>query len=220
MLDPLRKDPLALIFTILFIALGVGIFQFVATEPVGGADLAENFGLDSVGNGLAALFFMALVLERAQEVIMTGWRGPLASQYELAVETTQQTFDKWRDQVESVLEDGNEPTPEQLNGLELQEPKLADAQRDLMKYKLGTRHRALITGVGLGVLASLLGLRTMEMILEPAADGMTRGFYTFDVIVTGLLLAGGSDAINKVTKAFTDFAESSSKKSKKSATTN
>lgn len=90
------------------------------------------------------------------------------------------------------------------------------------QYKSETRKIALWTGLFIGLLISGVGIRALETLitLQPLTafpDGQKPIFYNgqvyifraLDTLLTGGLIAGGSDGIHKLTQVFTTFLEES-----------
>ena len=142
--------------------------------------------LANVGNVLAPLVLIAAFIERAVEVLLTPVRGD-------------QT-DMLRHKIEDAKQAGSDT---------------AQLERRLAEYKLGTRRQAFFLAVAIGLLASVLGVRGLEGLLETApARGSSLQF--FDVVLTGVVLGGGADGIHKPIQAFTDYMERVSKNAKAS----
>ena len=84
------------------------------------------------------------------------------------------------------------------------------------RYKAGTRKIALWMALFVGVLISGVGVRSLETLvnlresLNPRPlfyDGQLFIFRSLDTLLTGGLIAGGSEGIHKLTQVFTAFLE-------------
>lgn len=90
--------------------------------------------------------------------------------------------------------------------------KSAEGQRALIAYKGVTRRIAFLCGFTLGAVAAAVGMRILEMLVDPAAF-TTLGtsqkclFRGLDIVLSGALLGGGSDGLHKLISVFTDFLD-------------
>lgn len=138
----------------------------------------------NVGNVLAPLVLIAAFIERAVEVLLTPVRGDHA--------------DRLRSRIEKQQQAGGDVTA---------------LERELRDYKLTNRRIAFFMAVALGLLAALLGFRALESLFAtPPAAGSSLQF--FDVVLTGVVIAGGADGIHTPVQAFTDYMERISRNAK------
>jgi hypothetical protein len=87
-------------------------------------------------------------------------------------------------------------------------PKERGLRRALDHYKLQTQRISFGISLALSVAAALSGVRSVSPLLAPSV-GATRWFDLFDVTLTSLLLAGGSDGIHQVVTTITSFLDAS-----------
>jgi len=140
--------------------------------------------LANVGNVLAPLVLIAAFIERAVEVVLTPVRGDHADRLQARIK---------------ALQDAG------------QDSKAVEQQ--LREYKLANRRIAFFLAVMLGLIAGLLGFRALEGLLATApAAGSSLQF--FDIVLTGIVVAGGADGIHTPVQAFTDYMERISKNAK------
>jgi hypothetical protein len=98
--------------------------------------------------------------------------------------------------------------------------ELEKSNIDRAEYKSQTRKIALWTALFIGLLISGVGIRSLETLinlkdLKEFPPGQQPIFYTgqvyifriLDTLLTGGLIAGGSDGIHKLTQVFTVFLE-------------
>ncbi len=90
--------------------------------------------------------------------------------------------------------------------------KLRKNQQERSRYKSETRKIALWTALVVGLLVSGVGLRSLDTLVQPVQGSMYSGVQSLvlrclDVLLTGGLIAGGSDGIHKITQLFTTFFE-------------
>ncbi len=69
------------------------------------------------------------------------------------------------------------------------------------------------------MIVSALGIRLLELFVDPAVfDSLPRVqrklFSTADVLLTGAVLGGGSDALHQLVSVFTNFMESAAGRAK------
>jgi len=146
---------------------------------------------------MVPLFLISLFIERALEVFVTTWRGP-----EAAI----------RDHKIKALRKGVEQgtsTPEDL----------AKACEDRERCKSKVQRVAFAGSVALGIIISSVGVRALGLFVDPTAFGtlseMQRAaFNMVDVLLTGAMLGGGSDALHKFVSVFTNFMERTAKQAK------
>ena len=159
--------------------IGVAVAATGVVIAVGGDDLKAGAPAADALTGaltqLGVLYVIAVFVERALEVFIKAWRQS----------------------GRSVLEN-------ELATLEVGHPELAAKRRELDDYRAGTRRRALLTGLSIGVVLSLAGVRTLAVIVEPPSGGLQGFLFQFsDVLVTGGLVAGGSAAVHEMMSLIT-----------------
>jgi hypothetical protein len=76
-----------------------------------------------------------------------------------------------------------------------------------------TRRIAFLGGTTLGVIVAALGIRVLELFVDPAVFNSLplahqRLFRVTDVLLTGAVLGGGSDALHQLVRVFTNFFQS------------
>ena len=81
------------------------------------------------------------------------------------------------------------------------------AQKNLADYRAETKEVALCVGFVLGIAVSLAGIRAFASIVDtvPAGNWL---FSTVDVLVTGAVLAGGSEGVHQMVNVFSNFLAS------------
>jgi len=172
-------------------------------EPVAFKSTASNEVLGLLGT----LLFVALLVERALEVFVNTWRS------EGAMFTDQRDFYRRElDNLEKLKPDEQLARKTELDDVR---EKLRIAEDQRTKYRSGTMQFALWGGLTLGLLTSAVGVRTLQPLVDPAALaqlGPTQQtfFHVVDVLLTGGLLAGGSDAIHKLTSLYVTIMEGTS----------
>jgi len=197
------KYVLPLILVAAVLALGVLL-------PVSPATF-KAFQATEIFQLLAGIVLIALFLERALEVFMTTWRRPDAAQLDVDLRNRRNRI---RD-----LEAEKTPSDEVLASLRKERADLEVARADRAKYRSDTQRFALWTSLILGMIVSAVGFRVLQQLVEPSSlDGIDGGqqyaFHAVDVLLTGGLLAGGSDSVHKLMQIYTTFMDVSQEKAR------
>lgn len=146
------------------------------------------------------LILTSLFVERAIEMFLSAWRSEEADSKDLAIA-----------HVKLKLESVDHKKSDELLS------KLEFLEKDRMEYSAKSRAYAIWAGMIIGAIISLVGVRTLSGIVNSAGlvDIQLQLFTIVDVMLTAVVLAGGSDAINKITKVYNSFAVSTSNKLKR-----
>jgi hypothetical protein len=164
------------------------------------------FGATDVINLLTILFLVALLAERALEIFVGTWRSPEASQLELRVQRAEHDL--------AALEKA--PGGERALG----EARAAceAARRQELQYRCITRQVALWAGLALGLLVSGVGVRALGTLIDPGQSGLSAhqlpAFRFVDVLLTGGVIAGGSEGIHKVATLFDSFMSAAARRAR------
>lgn len=142
---------------------------------------------------ITPLVLVSLFIERTLEVFLTAWRAPGS--------------DKINRQVKRLAA---------APGVKAGNEEVEDARDELVAYKSETQRVAFVAALALGVGLSALGVRALELFVDPAAfkalSSTQRGIFTgADVLLTGAVLGGGSEALHKLVSVFTGFMDKSAK---------
>ena len=148
----------------------------------------SQFTADEIVRLFTELGVIALVIERSVEVFITPLRGEKAEHLARA------------------------------RKLDHPEAKTAEIQ-----YRGLTRKIAFLTALALGMAVSTVGVRILSQLVQAEAlsdPSKTRpiqlGFFTLlDILLTGALLAGGSDGMHKLASVFTGHMEAAAEASKR-----
>ena len=78
---------------------------------------------------------------------------------------------------------------------------------------------AFFAGTTLGVIVAALGIRVLELFIDPTVFQslsllQQRLFRTTDVLLTGAVLGGGSDALHQLVLVFTNFMGTAARRAK------
>jgi hypothetical protein len=90
-----------------------------------------------------------------------------------------------------------------------------EARRRLDAYRLTTQRQSFAVALAIALFASVVGVRAVAPLLTTPPQNPW--FDLFDVTLTSLLLAGGSEGIHQVVTTITTFLDSSKSSSKQRA---
>lgn len=104
----------------------------------------------------------------------------------------------------------------QIDNLNYKINELTEKERKRVAYKSDTRIIALWTSLLFGLLISAIGIRSIEPLVIIDSDNSMQVilFRCLDALLTGGLIAGGSEGIHKLIQVFIDFMEATSKQIK------
>ncbi|PIE41446.1 MAG: hypothetical protein CSA49_03400 [Gammaproteobacteria bacterium] len=161
---------------------------------------------EAVFSLLSLIFVVTLFVERVQEVMLTNWRAAGADALELDILVLERKLSR----LAGVSQQSQEDLYAKLERLRLQR----------LNYRSRTRVLALRMGLVFGIAVSLAGVRTLEFLVPSStvlAFGLAQQilFHSVDVILTGGVIAGGSDGIHKMAELYRVFVETKSKKEKR-----
>jgi hypothetical protein len=198
----------------------VAIGAFAIVIDISSLEFKEGFGPTEATQLFSGLFLIALILERALEVFIATWRGPEGSVLQDAVTREKTTLVRLKEENILLATSGTAAQKKAKAGeIDTTVESLDSAEDKLQPYKAETKRIALAAALTMGLLISIVGVRSLEgMVTKDSLDDF-EGFQAtlfalLDIFLTGALLAGGSEGIHKITQAFTDFFEASSKKAK------
>jgi hypothetical protein len=180
---------------IVLAALAVGIavvatrWQFVGRPP--------NPDLTSFGTLLGTLLFASAILERAMDVWLSIAMGGKADRLDAQLRGLRATIDA--------------APPDQRAE---QEAKMAPLVVDRTAHRDATRQLATPVSLVIGLVISTIGLRSLQPLFDKAdAAWLTSAqghvFVVVDILVTGTLLAGGSDGIHWIIALYRDWVDKS-----------
>jgi hypothetical protein len=167
----------------------------------------KDFGITEITNLLAIFFLVALLAERALEVFIGTWRSPGASQLELVVRYSKENLAR----IQAL------PQPDE-HALREARAALEVAESDEGRYRCTTKQVALWTGLTLGFIVSAVGIRCLEALIQPAVSAWSptqnAAFRVVDGLLTGGVIAGGSEGIHRVASVFDNFMSTAAARAK------
>jgi hypothetical protein len=160
----------------------------------------------SVLSLLGTLFVVTLFVERAQEVILTNWRA-------FGSEALDLKRNGLRSRIARIEQRADPSDEHELREFQNQ---LAALDLEKLRYRAQTRIYALRIGIVMGVAVSLAGVRTLGALMpEPIwaefALAQQLIFHTLDIVITGGVIAGGSDGVHKMAELYRVTVESRSR---------
>ncbi len=201
-----------LILLILFAVFPFLVVSFFILEPI----KFKDFNTTDVIQVFALLMLVSLFLERALEVFLSTWRGPGSAVLDLKIEEFESKI--------SRLKELKSPRPEEI---ESEYAKFENAKKERKDYKCQSQRYILWVGLAFGFLVSAIGLQALHSLADSnALEGLPKTQQTLfrwvDVLLTGGLIAGGSDGIHKIANVYNNFmdftAEKASGENKKKKT--
>ena len=183
----------------LIILLAVVGFFFLPTYAA-----PLKFSGDALNKAIASLgsfFIIALFVERAQQIYVAGWRGVQRATLDRRVARWQ----KWSADASHYPDAGNlhRDIAKGLNQAEL----------ELAIFRQRTRKYVLLIGLALGVLIATTGPRIFaEIVVTSDGKSYDNPIFAFaDILLTGGLIGGGSEAIHKIMVLVTDTLDQTRK---------
>ena len=185
--------------TIIFLVICVFVVSLSLWLTRSHVEFKEG-ALGAIGTFLALLFVVALFMERALDVFLTTWRVPEADKLDSQIRSCKERVK----QFEGTREDMAEERKREFDGAV---GKLERAESKRQEYRSTTQRIALWMGLLFGLIISAIGLRLLQTVLDPGSlkempvfqKGLLR---IADVLLTGGVLAGGSEAIHKMIEAY------------------
>ncbi|EKE68766.1 hypothetical protein [Gallaecimonas xiamenensis] len=145
------------------------------------------------------LVLVSMVVERATEIFLSAWRSQEADQLDRQINAQKRRLDTLK-----------EDAAAQQQAL----AELDQVERARTLYRAGSRQIAQWIGLVIGTLVSLVGVRILANLVDaaPLPYWQHQLFVAVDVLLTGAVLAGGSDAVNKIMKVYTSAMDNTAEK--------
>jgi len=196
----------------------------------------KPFGFNEVSQLLTFLVLVSLFLERSLEVFISTWRHPREEEIDNDIQNNERVFAEKKALREKKIEQpqivttkveqeiSKEPpqlkTETAVENIPVNTAKLTDELDEEMarlnqnkqkrsQYKSQTRKIALWTALFFSLLISAAGVRSLDGLVQSTGLNSIQQivFRCLDTLLTGGLIAGGSDGIHKVTQVFTTYFE-------------
>ncbi len=185
----------------------IGVCIVIALFAARVTDLIRftSFSAEEFVQLITPLFLTALFIERVLEVFISAWRAAETEKLERDLKA-----------VKDALSAAKESPPVRTKF------KLADQtgrEHDLGVYKATTRRRTWVAGTLLGVIVAALGVRALGLFIDASEfadlrEGQRVWFTRLDILLTGAVLAGGSDSLHQLVNTFTNFMKKSAENAK------
>lgn len=164
-----------------------------------------SFSAEEFVQLITPLFLIALFIERVLEVFISSWRAPGTEKLERDVK-----------EVKDALSAAKQTPPVATNFTFVDQ---TSREHDLGVYKATTRRWTWIAGTLLGVIVAALGVRALGLFVDASEfadlrEGQRVWFTRLDILLTGGVLAGGSDGLHHLVNTFTNFMKKSAEKAK------
>ncbi|MHC5597150.1 MAG: hypothetical protein ACYTXC_14610 [Nostoc sp.] len=236
----LKLSPESPLFILLIIIsfLVVTLSTWLSSKPF----VLKPFGVNDIIQLLTLELFISVLLERSLEVFLTTWRGPFIEQLDISIEQEKARISDQKKIIETQQQQisslgsnqtsGLPPegmsleqqiiqnfTQNQQDSLQMFKPQIDninEKERQRTAYKSDTRTIALWISLLFGLLISAIGIRSIEPLVVIDLDNPIQVviFRCLDALLTGGLIAGGSQGIHQIIKVFLDFMEATSKQIK------
>ncbi|MEH2067574.1 MAG: hypothetical protein V7K47_05290 [Nostoc sp.] len=240
MLLRLSSESPLFILLIIISFLVITLSTWLSSQPFA----FKPFGLNDIIQILTIPLFISLLLERSLEVFITTWRSPFVENLDIEIQRQKLLIDEklklakeqkqpstssdLSSNVTSILPPEGMSLEQQIiqNFIQSQEqvllviqPELDDLntkERQRAAYKADTRTIALWTSLVFGLLISAIGIRSIEPLVVLDLNNQTQVviFRSLDALLTGGLIAGGSEGIHQIIQVFINFMEATSKQIK------
>lgn len=162
----------------------------------------KEFDSSKLAPLLGSLLLMALLAERTLEIVLTNWRGPTAASKEREIEAKSQE-----------IGDLESAKPRKQDIIERRQEELKKLTNDREEYRMQTRSSALWLGLLIGLLVSAVGVRVLHELVASDLKGVQALYFTaVDILLTGCLIAGGSDGLHKIAEQYNYFMALNKKK--------
>lgn len=173
------------------------LLAFTLYYKISGLAMKPDFDIFNLSQFFGFLILISLFVERATEFFLSLIRSAEADRQDRKIS-------KLRSNLTNLIktDPGNVQDREKLID------KIEDAQDDRTDYRAESRLIALWSGIIIGIFVSMAGVRILGYVFEVPSDTETMHFRIFiltDVLLTGSVLAGGSQAINKIMKVYNSF---------------
>jgi len=193
------------IYFILILAIALVLSVWLTPES---ATFKDEFQITLIGQLLGMLFIIALFLERALDVFLTTWRAGHSEELDSKIKEHEQR-----------IKDLESKAPTKKNeAVDKLKQALEQLKQEKLKYRTKTRNIAMWSALFCGILISAVGIRTLQsfvLLSENVSDFQLGLFHFLDVLLTGGLIAGGSDSVHKLTELYRNFVEQTTEKTKK-----
>ncbi len=176
----------------------------------------QKDALNNLGSMFGYLLLVSLFVERAIEVFLSAWRSGEADARDIQITQA-------RNRLEKNIVPSENGHAAALSGTAVTSElgvALEALEHERVLYKARSRFIAQWFGLGIGTLVALAGVRVLNGIVDVTglSGAQTTFFVIVDVLLTGAVLAGGSDALNRITKLYSSFMSTTAQRTQAAPT--
>ncbi len=191
------------------VAIGVSIIAIVWFNSASKAVTFKQFDGTTFTGALTGLIAVALFIERAIEVLVAVVRDRQADELRSAQDRAQSDLDAATTTWQSLQASSDQAKRQAFEEVKRKQAALNIATANLTDYRSATKEFAMKAALIIAALVSVVGVRSLQVLIEPEPQ-LPASFVLVDIIVTSLLLAGGSEGIHRIANVFTSFMDGAS----------
>ena len=192
-----------------------------------GAITAKDSVLTELGNVIVVFSFISLALQSSLGVFVSNWRRQNKIDFQRQITILKTDLDELKTQLEPIkvsLTEASQTTVDlskaELTKLREQlaqtKVELKNAENNLDLYTEQTRNIISRLSLLAGIIISLAGVRILQPFTNVTLEGeQLTLFNAIDILLTGGLLAGGTEGVHRLTKVYesiTDLSKTVGKK--------
>ena len=198
----MNAKKLSTIFVVLFVVWAALSLRYGPLEL-----RSDDFTL--FGKVIGSLILISAIMERVLDVFLTFFYAESADMTTDALEAAERELAAAKAALEAAPND--QAATSEFSTAEASHRTAQAARRD---QRTKTRQSALPAAIVLGVLISAIGFRALNSLVAVmptvAADSwwaQPNVFHTVDIVLTGVVLAGGSDGLHKLMEVYRSVME-------------
>jgi hypothetical protein len=191
------------------VALIFVIVAIIWYNSDGQAVIFKPFDATTFSGALTGLIAVALFIERAIEVLVAVVRDRQADDLQSAQDRAQSELDAATATWQAMPVSSVQPKRLAFEEVKQKQASLNAATANMTGYKSVTKEFAMKAALVIAALVSIVGVRSLQTLIEPGPQ-IRGSFVLADIIVTSLLLAGGSEGIHRIANVFTSFMDGAS----------
>jgi hypothetical protein len=167
----------------------------------------KDFSFSDFTQLVGKLLLIAVFLERSLDVFLTTFRAHGSEELQREIRRIKTDLSKF------IEKNGNVSAAKRVS----YDGKLEIERQKLAAFKSKTRIIALWSGFTVGIILGCIGVRSLDCLLDKEVfSGLPvfqqKAFQFIDILLTGGVLAGGSDSIHKIFDVYTTYMHTSSSK--------
>jgi len=197
-IDTVTSTPVLL--GLLLVLLGYAFFK--SSKFCASALAFRSFDSAQFGGVLAGLIAVAIFIERAIEVFTMITR-------DAGADALQGKLTQAQNKVNAAQANVAKSAANSVALLQAAQTALDNATDALNRYRAETKEYAMKGALVLGFFASFVGVRSVHALLADSANP-GKHFALFDIVITSLLLAGGSAGIHQLANVYNSFMDGAS----------